>query len=482
MTPDTDVSATVRPVGPAQIAAVGFAFGDLRLAAGAVAQGWGRGGGRGITSVCAHDEDVLTLSAEAAHQALDHAGVDPATVDGLWWGTTRPPFAEGPSHSVLAAALGLSDRSAGALVSGSTHAGMDALLAAADAIGASSARTALVVVADTLRPGPGTAFEARAGAGAAAIVLTADGGAAALGSRVTRTRPLLDRYRGDGEATTRDIYDPRMFREQIFLPAIREVAEQLAALSPRAWSLPDPDGRMGPLVAKQLGVADALTSQLVFATVGDCGAAAALIGGIAGLDAPGVVAIVGFGGGRTTGVTITASAPVPGAAGLSAALAAGTEIDYPAALRARGDLVAAGETVPMGVPPQSAMFVRGAYEMLGLLAARCVDCGTFNTPPSIHPVCLSCGGSKFDAVELSRRGIVHTFVINQTMPAPFVAPLPIAVIDLDDGARIMTQVIGDGHDLSIDTRVELVLRRYARERGVPVYGLKARALEPAAKE
>ena len=75
---------------------------------------------------------------------------------------------------------------------------------------------------------------------------------------------------------------------------------------------------------------------------------------------------------------------------------------------------------------------------------------------------------------LARRGVVHTFVVNQTMPAPFVAPLPIAVVDLEDGARIMLQVVGDGRDLEIGTEVELVLRRYAHERGVPVYGWKAR--------
>ena len=43
----------------------------------------------------------------------------------------------------------------------------------------------------------------------------------------------------------------------------------------------------------------------------------------------------------------------------------------------------------MGVPPESAMFVRGADEMLGLLGGRCVDCGTISTPPSIHPHCIA---------------------------------------------------------------------------------------------
>ena len=34
----------------------------------------------------------------------------------------------------------------------------------------------------------------------------------------------------------------------------------------------------------------------------------------------------------------------------------------------------------------------------------------------------------------------------------------------------MLQVVGDGQGLEIGTEVELVLRRYAHERGVPVYG------------
>ena len=456
----------------------------LRLPAAAVAAAWGRGGGRGQTSVCAHDEDVLTLSAEAAGRALAAAGLEAGAIDGLWWGTSRPPFAEGPSHAILAAAIGLEPNSGGALLAGSPHAGMEALLAATDAIAAGSARTAIVVAADAVRPGIGTGFEARSGAGAAAYVLTAsDAGAnataedgALIGARVTRTHPYLDRYRGDGEVATRDIYDARLFREEIFLPPVLEIGEHLAALEPRVWSLPDPDGRLGGIAATKLGARGAVASDVVSQAVGDTGAAAALLGAIAGLDAAGTVAVVATGGGRTTGITLVADAAVPGAATLHHLLAQGAETSYPEVLRSRTELVPVGESVPMGVPPESAMFVRGATEMLSLLAGRCAECGTLNTPPSIHPMCLSCGGTKFDIVPLARRGVVHTFVVNRTMPAPFIAPLGIAVIDLDDGARIMLQVVGDGSDLEIDKPVELVLRRYAHERGVPVYGLKARRL------
>jgi hydroxymethylglutaryl-CoA synthase len=164
---------------------VGAAAPAFRLPAAEVAQAWGRRGGRGQAATCAPDEDPLTLAWDAATRALAAANIDPADVDGLWWGVTRPPFAEGPSHAILAAALGLSAQATGALCSGSTHAGMDALISAADAIAAGSARFALVIVSDALRPGLGTAAEPRIGAGAAAIVLGTGSGPATIGARVT---------------------------------------------------------------------------------------------------------------------------------------------------------------------------------------------------------------------------------------------------------------------------------------------------------
>jgi uncharacterized OB-fold protein len=294
---------------------------------------------------------------------------------------------------------------------------------------------------------------------------------------------LVDRYRGDGEVDNRDLYDARLFREEIFLPSVEAVVRELLGDAERpidAWSLPDPDGRLGATIAKQAGAATP-SSAAVYASVGDTGAASALLGAVGAMDAPGTVAIIGTGGGRTTGARVDIEAPVPGAAETTAALDGGRPASYADLLRSRGQLVPGGETIPMGVPPESALFARGADEMLGLLGGRCVDCGTISTPPSIHPTCINCGGPKLEPVQLARGGTIQTYVINHTMPAPFVAPLPIAVLDMDDGARLMLQVVGDGSDVAIGGRVRLVLRKYAHERGVPVYGFKARPVRPASQ-
>ena len=445
------------------VTAVGSALPSLRLPRAEVAAAWGGSGGKGSVPLCADDEDVLTLAWAAADRVLATAGVDPSTVDLLTWGTSRPPYAEGPSWSTLATAVGLLPTATGYLLTGSPHSGIEALLTAWDAVAAGSARRALVVCSEDPRPGLGTAWERQAAAAGVALLLEhGDTGPAVLTGRVTRSDPYLDRYRGALEETTRDVYDGRLYREQVLLPSVTEVAGAVGDVN--AWSLPDPDGRLGGVVAKAVGAAPAPSP------VGYAGAAAALLGALEPLASPGTLGVVGIGGGRTTAVTLRVAAPVPGAGPLVDA--GGRAASYPEALRLRGQLTASGEPVPMGVPPGSAMFVRGAREMLQLLGARCVDCGTVMTPPSIHPSCLSCGGDKHEEVALGRTGTVQTFVVNHTMPAPFVAPLPLAVIDLDDGARVMLQVTGGG-EVEIGAPVRLVLRRYAVERGASVYGFKA---------
>jgi uncharacterized OB-fold protein len=166
------------------------------------------------------------------------------------------------------------------------------------------------------------------------------------------------------------------------------------------------------------------------------------------------------------------------------ALGGGRPVSYVQALKARGQLEPMSDPIPMGVPPAGAAFVRGNVEMLAFEGAKCRTCGVISTPPSIHPRCTGCGGGQLDVVRLARAGRVQTFVVNQTMPPPFQAPLPMVVVDLDDGARIMVQGSpADADVLAIDDQVTLSLRLYATERGIPVYGYKAfRVSETAENE
>ena len=217
----------------------------------------------------------------------------------------------------------------------------------------------------------------------------------------------------------------------------------------------------------------------VYAEVGDTAAAAPLLGGIGALDAAGAVAIVGAGAAGRTGVIITADAPVPGAATVADALSGGRPATYAEVLRARGQLTPAGEMIPMGVPPESALFARGAEEMLQLLGGRCTDCGTINTPPSIHPACIACGGTKLEPVPLAR-GAWCTRSSSTRRCRRRSSPRCRSRSSTSKTAPASCcRSSATAQGLEIGTEVELVLRRYAHERGVPVYGWKARALPEA---
>jgi hydroxymethylglutaryl-CoA synthase len=481
------VSPPPRPAGqvaPVGVVAVGAAAPSLRMACSAPGAAWGAGGAKGTVAVCDADEDTLTLAWAAARGAMEAAGVEPEAVSGLWWGTTRPPFAEGPSHAFLAAALGLAPEAGGVLCAGSSHAGMEALLGAWDAVAAGQGGPVLVVASDALVPGVGTAGEASTGAGAVCLVLEAEpsgardgsGPPALLTGRASRSMPVVDRYRGHDEAATADVYDGRLFREQVFLPLVAGAGGALGHLG--RWSVSDPDGTLAPAAATRLG--GVLVSSGVRGQIGDAGAAGALLGAAGALGEAGPLGAVGYGGGRASAVAIEVRSPVPGAGAVAGALGEAVAVDYVGALRARGQLRPRSDPIPMGVPPGGAAFVRGNLEMLSLEGARCSACGTVSTPPSVHPRCIGCGGGELEVVHLARRGRVHTFVVNQTMPPPFTAPLPLVVLDLDDGARLMVQGVGaDAGHLAVGDEMVLVLRRYALERAIPVYGYKARRVEPA---
>ena len=266
---------------PVALLGVGAAAPALRLAAAEVAGAWG-GGGRGTVAVCDADEDTLTLAWRAAIDALEAAGVAAAEVSGLWWATARPPFAEGPSHAFLSTALGLAPGATALLCSGSPHAGHG------------STRRRLGRPGRRPRPawpwwwrptpccpGSGTAGEFSTGAGAAAFVLgSIDAAAGGNGSgpparlvrRTTSVLAVVDRYRGDAEKATGDVYDPRLFREEVFLPLLTAVGQELVAAgdtgangsapaAPAGWAIADPGGNLAPAVAKRLGGSAALGSR-----------------------------------------------------------------------------------------------------------------------------------------------------------------------------------------------------------------------------
>ena len=77
-----------------------------------------------------------------------------------------------------------------------------------------------------------------------------------------------------------------------------------------------------------------------------------------------------------------------------------------------------------------------------LLIQRCASCGALRHPP--RPRCdrvrLATSGTR---VEASGRGTVYSFVVNHHPQVPaFDYPLPIALIELEEGTRLVADLVG----------------------------------------
>jgi len=76
-----------------------------------------------------------------------------------------------------------------------------------------------------------------------------------------------------------------------------------------------------------------------------------------------------------------------------------------------------------------------------LLIQRCKACGTLRHPPG--PVCPSCHSFEWDTVQSSGRGTVYSFVVmHYPEVPPFEHPNPIALIELEEGTRLISQLVG----------------------------------------
>ena len=71
---------------------------------------------------------------------------------------------------------------------------------------------------------------------------------------------------------------------------------------------------------------------------------------------------------------------------------------------------------------------------------RCTTCDAHYFPP--RPFCPDCLSDDVAWEAVSGRGTLHTYVINHR-PAPgFEAPYAIAVVQLDEGPRMMSNIVG----------------------------------------
>jgi uncharacterized OB-fold protein/acyl dehydratase len=104
-----------------------------------------------------------------------------------------------------------------------------------------------------------------------------------------------------------------------------------------------------------------------------------------------------------------------------------------------------------------------------LLIQRCGSCGELRHPP--RPVCPHCRSYDWDTVEASGRGTVYSFVVNHYPQVPaFDYPLPVGLIELEEGTRLISDIIGiDPADIKVGMPVQVEFVKCDDELTLPMF-------------
>lgn len=103
---------------------------------------------------------------------------------------------------------------------------------------------------------------------------------------------------------------------------------------------------------------------------------------------------------------------------------------------------------------------------------RCDGCSHVYFPP--RPFCPKCASRSVQVFAASGRGTLHSYVINErTFPGSgFVAPYSIAVVELEEGPRMMTNIVDSPQTpeaLILDMPVEVTFEQLDDEIALPLF-------------
>jgi len=439
---------------------------------------WSRGV-KTTRSVAGHDEDAVTMAADAALECVD--AVDRSKIGGLYFASTRSGLGERGVTPLLGAAIDLGESVFSGEFVGSLRGATQAIRAGVDAVRAGSAEEVLVAAGDIRLMEPGTAGEESLGDAGAAVVL----GTEDLLAEIVATHSYLEEFlyvwRREGEpyliqGDTKFVGDhgrARILGEAID-GVLADAAVSKSDVAQVATYAPDPRA-LGAL-QKALGFApEQMAGADVLASIGNTGSVSPLL---ALCDAftrakPGdLVVLAGYGGGADALVLRVCDGIETRRAefDLSNHIQGGLPLaSYEKYLQFRrilpDDRVDAFTSLPV--------LWREQRELIRLYALVCDACGAVQFPP--RRICWKCSEKdRFSEKRLSRRGTVYTFTRDHLVPGPE-KPTAMISADLDGGGRFYTQFTdAPTETVTIGMPVEPVFRRFHEGEGAVHYFWKLR--------
>lgn len=131
--------------------------------------------------------------------------------------------------------------------------------------------------------------------------------------------------------------------------------------------------------------------------------------------------------------------------------------------------VAARPKRPRPTPTDDGVFFFEAAKARQLMVQRCTACGQYQYPP--HAACQHCHAFAVVPTEVSGKGEIYSFVVTHyPQVASFDYPLPVALIQLDEGPRMISNIIGtDPSDLAIGMGVMVTFVECDEDLTLPMF-------------
>ncbi len=208
-------------------------------------------------SVPSPDEDVATISVEAARNALKRRPIDPGEIGAIYVGSESHPYAVKPTATIVASAIGADFQIFSADYEFACKAGTAGMQNVKAMVDSGMIKYGMAIGADTSQGAPSDALEYSASAGGTAIIIGNKDPIAVINHTISVTSDTPDFWRREGQPYPthgeRFTGEPAYFKHTV--GASRLVMER-AGTKPEDYSYAifhQPNGKFPVRAAKTLG-------------------------------------------------------------------------------------------------------------------------------------------------------------------------------------------------------------------------------------
>jgi|TARA_B110000967_G_scaffold210056_2_gene269997 uncharacterized OB-fold protein len=115
--------------------------------------------------------------------------------------------------------------------------------------------------------------------------------------------------------------------------------------------------------------------------------------------------------------------------------------------------------LPVETTKITAPFWQGLSEGV-FQTTQCTECQRISFPPKA--ICPACHSNQYQWQTLSGKGTLYSYTIVHAAPPMFKSqtPLKVAVVDLEEGVRLVTRLIGDEAISPLDSPVQLLITQF----------------------